>query len=132
MHQLIPSLTIPPGTKSFTYEIYAGTSKAAHKVFQQRRCIFYQGAFLSSYPAVLCMEIMAKDWVCLPSGMHLQLHAGVGVKSQVIKYGLQKFTIKSNLILYQSYKNGRLEFREVFVGIAKCTYHYYKSFRVLQ
>ena len=22
--------------KSFTYEIYAGTSKAAHKVFQQR------------------------------------------------------------------------------------------------
>ena len=34
--------------KSFTYEIYAGTSKAAHNVFQQRSVSSIRGVFPSS------------------------------------------------------------------------------------
>ena len=53
--------------ESFTYEIYAGTSKAAHKVFQQRGASSIREFSLLQSFAVLFMEIMAEDWV------HLQL-----------------------------------------------------------
>ena len=62
--------------KLFTYEIYAGTLKTAHKVFQQRGAykVFQQrGVFPSSKLAVLYTEIMTEDWVRLQLGMRLQL-----------------------------------------------------------
>ena len=58
--------------KSFSYEIYAGTSKATHGVFQLRVRLLL-GSFPSSKLAVLCMEIMAEDWVRLQLGMRLQI-----------------------------------------------------------
>ena len=59
--------------KSFTYKIYTGTSKTAHKVFQQRGASRLLGSFPSSKLAVLCTEIMAEDRVRLQLGMCLQL-----------------------------------------------------------
>ena len=47
--------------KSFSYEIYAGTSKAAHKVFQQR-----------SASSIREFSVL-QDWVRLQLGMRLQI-----------------------------------------------------------
>ena len=55
--------------KSFTNEIYAETSKAAHKVFQQRGVSSIREFSLLNNLAVLCMEIMAEDWVRLQLGV---------------------------------------------------------------
>ena len=59
--------------KSFSYEIYAGTSKATHKVFQQR------GAFsiwefsdlhnLQFFARKLWLKTRAEDWVRLQIGV---------------------------------------------------------------
>ena len=58
--------------KSFSCEIYAGTSKAAHKIFQQRGA-----SSIREFPFfITCSskhEVMAEDWVCLQLGMRLQL-----------------------------------------------------------
>ena len=54
--------------KSLTYEIYAGTSKGAHKVFQQRGV-----SSVREFPFfITCsslQRIMAEDWVHLQLGV---------------------------------------------------------------
>ena len=59
--------------KSFSYEIYAGTSKATYKVFQQRGVSSIREFSVLHNLAVLCMQIMAEDWVRLQLGMRLQI-----------------------------------------------------------
>ena len=58
--------------KSFTYEIYAGTSKAAHKVCQQRGA-----SSIREFPffktCSFWTEIMVEDWVRLQLGMRRPL-----------------------------------------------------------
>ena len=74
--------------KSFTYEIYAGTSKAAHKVFQQGVCLLL-GNFLFFKLAVLCMEIMAEDWVRLQLDV---VYYGIYHFSAVVDFSSEKYS----------------------------------------
>ena len=61
-----------PSKKSFTYKIYAGTSKAAHKVFKLRGASSTRQFSLLQNLQFFAWEIMA-DSVRLQLGMHLRL-----------------------------------------------------------
>ena len=66
--------------KSFTYEIYVETSKAAHNVFQQKGASsIREFPLLHNLQNFLRMEIMAEDWVRLQLGMCLQLGVNITV-----------------------------------------------------
>ena len=55
--------------KPFTYEIYAGTSKAAHKVFQQTGTSSIREFSLLHNLQFFARKIMAEDWVRLQLGV---------------------------------------------------------------
>ena len=58
--------------KPFSYEIYAGTSKAAYEVLKQKGASSIR-EFSLFITCSFCMEIMAEDWVRLQLGMRLQI-----------------------------------------------------------
>ena len=58
---------------SKTFFSYAGTSKATHKVFQQRVASSIRELSVLHNLQFFCTEIMAEDWVRLQLGVHLQI-----------------------------------------------------------
>ena len=59
--------------KSFSYEIYAGTSKATRRVFQQRGASSIREFSVLHNLQFFAWKILAEDWVRLQLGMGLQI-----------------------------------------------------------